>query len=230
MVREASPPTQESLLHGLFPDYVRTAEMFVRDGEPDALFGAERAQIAGAVTKRQREYAAVRQLAHQLLFVCGVQPEPLLNGLDRAPIWPQGIVGSLSHCAEHAIAMVACSRQVRAIGCDIEPAKALPISLVSRVLLPDEEVRLEAGPDWLGRLMFSAKESLYKAQYPLTRTQLDFDAVEIKPDLASKSFSVVIPQGIAPFPAGRHIQGRFVVRERHLCTAIVLDHRLQPVV
>jgi len=83
-------------------------------------------------------------------------------------------------------------RDVAAIGIDIEPAELLPPELLEMVATPQERRRLGDDP-YRGRLLFAAKEAVYKAVYPLDRVFLDYHDIEV--DLAGRK--AVVPNGRA---------------------------------
>lgn len=159
------------------------AEMF-SDAPESTMFPAEAAAVAGAVTERRREFGTVRHCAREALLKIGAPPVPVLPDADGAPRWPAGVVGSMTHCAGYRAAVVARSSELRAVGIDAEPHAALPGAALDLVLREEEWTRLEAlavaRPDlhW-DRILFCAKEAVYKAWFPLTRQWLDFPDVSI---------------------------------------------------
>ncbi|MBV9241951.1 MAG: 4'-phosphopantetheinyl transferase superfamily protein, partial [Acidobacteria bacterium] len=119
-----------------------------------------------------------RIVARQLLKGLG-QPECALpRGSGGAPIWPAGVVGSLAHDTRVAVAAVGRRDDVGAIGIDVEPAESLPPGLLELVATPQERLRINDDP-YQGRLLFVAKEAVYKAVYPLDHRFLDHHDVEI---------------------------------------------------
>jgi 4'-phosphopantetheinyl transferase EntD len=167
----------------LLPPVVRWVESYQDIPEP-ALFPAEAAQVAGAVDKRQREYATVRHCARQALAQLGFPPVPLPRGERGAPQWPAGVVGSLTHCDGYRAAVVARAEELTSLGIDAEPHAALPEGVLPLVARPEERQQLTelaaTRPDvcW-DRLLFSAKEAVYKAWYPLARRFLDFPEASV---------------------------------------------------
>ncbi|MGC4029179.1 MAG: 4'-phosphopantetheinyl transferase superfamily protein [Steroidobacteraceae bacterium] len=172
MDAEASPR-----IEALFAQPVAAAEL-MGEGDPQALFDAERSGQQRWARKRVLEFAAGRQCAHQALRRLGVLPEPLLSRPDRRPEWPRGIVGSISHCRGFSVAVVARSDALRSLGVDVEVAGAVEPALWPRILTAAEQEWLEAQPAGAQRLLasivFSAKESFYKCQYGVTERFLEF--------------------------------------------------------
>jgi 4'-phosphopantetheinyl transferase EntD len=160
-----------------------SAEMF-SDAPESTMFSAEAAAIVGAVAERRREFGTVRYCARKALRQLGVPPVPILPGANRAPRWPAGVVGSMTHCAGYRAAVVARSSKLGGVGIDAEPHAALPASTLDFVLRDEERPRLVARTDahpslhW-DRIAFCAKEAVYKAWFPLTRRWLDFPDVSV---------------------------------------------------
>jgi 4'-phosphopantetheinyl transferase EntD len=159
------------------------------DAPESTMFPTERAVVAGVVAERRREFATVRYCARQALGRIGVSAGPILPDRDRAPRWPAGVVGSMTHCAGYRAAAVAPSSRLRGLGIDAEPHAALPEEALDLVLRHEERARLRALADvdphlhW-DRVVFCAKEAVYKAWFPLTRRWLDFADVSttVRPD------------------------------------------------
>ena len=171
-----------SLISTLVPASA-SAEMF-SDAPESTMFSTEAAAVAGAVAERRREFGSVRYCARTALRQLGVPPVPILPGADRAPRWPAGVVGSMTHCAGYRAAVVARSHELGGVGIDAEPHAALPADMLDLVLRDEERARLltlagaEPGRHW-DRIVFCAKEAVYKAWFPLTGRWLDFEDVSI---------------------------------------------------
>ncbi|MGX2992805.1 4'-phosphopantetheinyl transferase family protein [Streptomyces sp. JNUCC 64] len=171
------------MLGALLPPGVVVAEAF--DDPPGVrLYPEEEAVIARAVDKRRREFTTGRHCARRALAGLGVPAEPLLPGERGAPGWPPGVAGSLTHCEGYRAAAVARARDVASLGVDAEPHGPLPEGVLDSVALPAESTAL-AGlarrrPDvhW-DRLLFSAKETVYKTWFPLTGLWLGFEEARI---------------------------------------------------
>lgn len=152
--------------------------------DPSSLFADEAVEVRRAVEKRRREFAAGREIARGLLTQLGHDRQPLVAGPDRAPRWPPGIVGSISHCDELCLVVVAPESVVRSIGVDVEPAFALPDDASAMVVSAGERRALaalrEVEPKLAERLVFSAKESVHKCLNPVLGVTWDFLEVEIE--------------------------------------------------
>jgi 4'-phosphopantetheinyl transferase EntD len=214
------------VLDEVLPAAVASAE--ARDDPADAwLFPAEEALLARAVDKRRREFTTVRHCARAALGELGLPPVPILPGERGAPRWPAGVVGSMTHCAGYRAAAVARAADLLTIGIDAEPDQPLPEGVAEAVALPDELARLRAErpvPNW-DRLLFSAKESVYKAWFPLTRRWLDFADARLDLDPAGTfTAHLLVPP---PTIAGRPLTGfagRWLARDGLLVTVIALPH------
>nr|WP_251018698.1 4'-phosphopantetheinyl transferase superfamily protein [Streptomyces sp. ISL-11] len=194
-----------------------------------ALFPEEAAVVARAVPKRQNEFTTVRLCARKALGRLGLPPTPLLPNRRGAPQWPAGVVGSMTHCDGYRAAVVARSADAVSLGIDAEPNGPLPEGVLSAVSLPGERswVRAFAArrPDvhW-DRLLFSAKESVFKAWYPLTGAELDFSEAElgVEPESGTFTARLLVP---GPVVAGRRVgefSGRWAAGRGLVVTAIVL--------
>lgn len=164
------------------------------DGDPSSLFSAERSAIQRAVGKRQREFAAGRAVARAAMVGLGWPATVIPVAADRAPIWPDGLVGSIAHSAQVCVAIIGRKAQVHALGIDIEADVALDPTLWPTICTPGELVALESLPvrdrgRWVTRL-FCAKEAFYKWQYPQTGRMLDFGDVQVAWGARTSGFSV----------------------------------------
>ncbi|MFC9398169.1 4'-phosphopantetheinyl transferase [Streptomyces sp. NPDC057027] len=216
----------------LLPDGVASAWRR-DDAEPVTLFPEEAAAVARAVVGRQREFATVRLCARLALRHLGLPETPLAPGARGEPRWPQGVAGSMTHCAGYRAAALARSADVLSIGIDAEPAAALPEGVLEGVSLPGERRHLDAltartpGVPW-DRLLFSAKESVFKTWYPLTRRELAFEeaSIDFEPDAREHSGTftagLLVPGPVTGDTRRDHFTGRWLVREGLVLTAIVL--------
>ncbi|MFD9609055.1 4'-phosphopantetheinyl transferase [Streptomyces sp. NPDC059083] len=174
---------EDVLLGSLLPDGVRWAE---GTGEPEGPcpYPEEEALMARAVPGRRREFAAARVCAHRALAALGAAPGPLLRGRRGAPAWPARTVGSITHCAGYRAAAVAPAARLLALGIDAEPHAPLPPGVRGAVAFGPEEAWLRTAaagrPDlaW-DRLLFSAKESVYKAWSGYGGAWLGFEDAEV---------------------------------------------------
>jgi 4'-phosphopantetheinyl transferase EntD len=173
--------------------------------------------VAAAVPKRRAEFAAGRWCAHEAMRVLGVAPAPLLAGPDRAPCWPAGVVGSISHTDGVACALVGAG--VVAIGIDVERTTRRVDSGVWRhVLGADERARL-AREDRDPRVVFSAKETFFKFAFARVGRIFDFAAASVTVAVERGEFALRVCEPLAAdLPVGRVFTGRFLEAEPYVLT------------
>jgi 4'-phosphopantetheinyl transferase EntD len=200
------------VLAALLPDAVSTFE--IREDPPGAeLYPEEEACVVRAVAGRRREFATGRYCARVALRGLGLAPTAIAKGRRGAPDWPQGVIGSITHCAGYRAAAVARASDLVGISIDAEPNEPLPADVLDLVGRPPERHRLAGlaaaapGVAW-DRLLFSAKESVYKAWAPLTGTFLDFDGADITFDPEMGTFRArILAGGALPEMPGRFVVG-----------------------
>ena len=146
------------------------------DDHTRELLPGERAGLARMGDVRRREYSSGRRVARQALKLLGT-PDVAVTTHGRAPVWPPGIVGSITHSRTLALAMVGRSNDVAGIGVDLELEGRVTDQLAARVLLDRERERV-AENDW-PTMLFAAKEAVYKAVSPLVGEYLEFADVEV---------------------------------------------------
>jgi 4'-phosphopantetheinyl transferase EntD len=186
--------------------------------------------IAKSVAKRRNEFITVRYCARQALGELGVPPVPILKGDKGEPSWPDGVVGSLTHCEGYRGAAVGRQDEVRSVGIDAEPHDVLPKGVLDAISLPAERTGLQALPPGLhwDRILFCAKEATYKVWYPLTRRWLGFEDAHIVFDVDDTGTSggfvsrILIDPVALSGPPLETLSGRWSVRDGLALTAIVL--------
>ncbi|WP_413715263.1 4'-phosphopantetheinyl transferase superfamily protein [Serratia ureilytica] len=216
------------------PTFIRNIEFFTPDGYPGQVARCQFAlaeyrddsfpeagftlpdHLARAVPKRRAEYLAGRVLARQLLVPLGFADFTLARGEDRAPQWPPGITGALSHNSHTALCAVHRESGLGGVGLDVETllSVARAEELWSAIVSPVERETLlgETLPfNELLTLTFSAKESLFKALYPQVRRYFDFlDARMVAVDAQRQTFELALLTTLTPHCcAGRRFAGRF---------------------
>lgn len=177
----------------------------------EAAFDEEAAVMAQAVPKRRTEFFAGRAAAHRATEKLGRNRVPIGMGQDRAPIWPEGVVGSISHCEGLCVALVGEAAIWRAVAVDVEPDADLPNDVWDEVLLPAERAELSALPAQQqgrrARQVFSAKEAVFKLQYPTCRKWLGFGDVQIEFDDGGQRFGAQIDGKIGAEFCGVPVSG-----------------------
>lgn len=210
------------LFHRLLSDDIETEEVDPRT-VTNGLLSPEVEAISSAAQTRVEQFTAGRVCSRVALGRFGVAATtPILRGEDRAPIWPKGFVGTITHTDTWCSAAVARSESFRSVGIDLEPATPLKESLWRRVCTKAEREHLRDAPDpgLRGKLMFSAKEAVYKCQYTLTTQFLGFHAVEL--ELGEGTFEAVFRQAAGEFQAGDVMVGRYLIEEGLVATACEL--------
>jgi 4'-phosphopantetheinyl transferase EntD len=213
---------RRALFKRLLGPHVETEEV-----DPHTVQGGllkpEEELVQGAARTRVEQFTAGRVCSRIALGRLGVAATtPIPRGEDRAPIWPAGFIGSISHTDSWCAAAVARSESVRSIGIDLESSAPLKQALWRRVCTPKERDWLQelSAPGLTGKIVFSAKEAVYKCQYPISSQFLGFHAVEV--ELGEDSFRAVFQQEAGEFQVGDVITGRYVVEEGLVATACEL--------
>lgn len=219
---DAASTVPADLLAGLFAPPVRFRAAPLRAGLAQ-LAPSERALVEKAVAARQCEFAQGRVLAHRLLENLGVADAPLLRDADRVPLWPAGTLGSISHTRGLCAVAVARTREVEALGLDVELATPLSAELRRRVCTGVErrwlEARGEAEAGALGKALFSVKECVYKACFPRLRERWGFQELEVEIEPGAGRFVAVPRKGAF---AGRRLAGRVASRGRWWLAGLTL--------
>jgi 4'-phosphopantetheinyl transferase EntD len=166
----------------LFPVGVTVAELRSAVGA-EVLRPEEIRDSEGFAPKRLREFAGGRACARRALAEFGHGGAALRRGPDRRPIWPAGIVGSITHSNGYCAAAAAPSHLFRAIGLDAERV-GVERALWPQICLPAEIDWLESLPEKLrttaATLIFSAKEAFYKCLCGVGSGWLEFHDVAVR--------------------------------------------------
>ena len=213
----------------LLPEGIRVA---VDPGgpTPDPLHPEEAALAAAMGPRRRAEFARGRSCARRALVALGRPAEPVLRAARRAPRWPTGIVGAITHTEGYCAAAAGPSQHWAGIGVDVEQRKPLSTRALERICSASERQALEAladcSPEAWGNVVFSAKETLYKAYFPKTEVFLGFRDAEIHLDPPEGRFEIALARADVPDLAGRRrFEGRFAIGETHVFTALAVAAR-----
>lgn len=214
-------------MRDLLPSSVAVAVATAADFAGE-LHPAEHACLpASAVESRRREFTAGRVCARRALGTLGL-PETPVTTRDRAPVWPDGTIGSITHTDGYCAAVVARRQDVRALGVDAEQHRPLGEGVARLVCLPEELDWFATAPDGVHwpAVVFSAKESVYKLWHPLAGSWLGFEEARVLPDPETGAFTAVIrPQRhdeAAAHGIPTELTGRFVVEGGLVRTALHL--------
>jgi 4'-phosphopantetheinyl transferase EntD len=186
--------------------------------------------IERSVAKRRNEFITVRYCARIALGELGFAPVPILKGEKGEPCWPDGVVGSLTHCTGYRGAVVGRDGAVRSVGVDAEPHDVLPEGVLDAISLPAERAEIAALPSvvhW-DRILFCAKEATYKAWFPLTKRWLGFEdahiifGVDDSGSAGSFESTILIDGATLSGPPLSTLSGRWSVDRDLVLTAITL--------
>jgi 4'-phosphopantetheinyl transferase EntD len=145
-----------------------------------------------------------------LLSKVGAASSGVATGPEGEPLWPEGWVGSISHRSALSIVAIARSSDALGLGVDIEPDVPCSPELVRRLCSGREVSRIAAlhqPTEAMARVVFSAKEALHKAQFPLTLAPSGLRHIEVL--LEPDAFVARFTETLAPFPKGFEVRGRW---------------------
>jgi 4'-phosphopantetheinyl transferase EntD len=193
------------------------------------LLEQEEEAVRDAVERRRQEFASGRACARSALQRLGLPRQAIPVGPGGEPRWPAGVVGSITHCAGYRACAVARERDLMALGIDAEPNEPLPVGILADVAFGDEPELVERlasdepGICW-DRVLFSAKEAIYKAWFPLVGRRLGFEDAALSIDAGAGTFVArLLVRG--PLPKGgelRVVGGRWAVDDGIVLTAVAL--------
>ncbi|GAA2794578.1 4'-phosphopantetheinyl transferase family protein [Streptomyces showdoensis] len=216
------------MIEELLPRPVATAEAFGDPAGAPVPFPGEEHLLARAVPARRREFTTARTCARRALGGLGLPPVAIPYAEpSRAPRWPDGIVGSITHCAGYRAAAVARDTDLVALGFDAEPHAALDNTGVLHLVTGAEErahlaelAALRPEIHW-DRALFSAKESVFKAWSPLTGRWLDFSeaTVVFRPDDSTFTARLLVEGPVVDGVRLTGFEGGFLVRDGLVLTA-----------
>lgn len=213
----------------LFPRGALAAELR-EPGNPCFLFPGEAQHIGKAVLKRAQEFAAGRLCARALLAEFGVHDFPVTVADDRQPVWPEKLVGSITHTAGLCAAVVAERTRLRAVGLDSEVAGSVKVELWPSICTSFEIEWLRSLPESeqaiAATLIFSAKEAFYKCQYSLLRERLGFHDASVEVvstggaggDFRIHATKSIALAGHAVLP----VQGKYLFHQQFVTAGIAL--------
>jgi 4'-phosphopantetheinyl transferase EntD len=199
-------------------------------GSPPPLHPDEAALVSRAVPARRAEFARARACAHRALRRLGLQPYAILKGPHGEPQWPPGVTGSITHCLGYCAAAATINHDVIALGIDAELHAPLPEGVLDLIATGSERARLEElGRErpfrhW-DRLLFSIKESAFKAWYPLTRTWVEAERLSVEIDPVGGVFLARAKSAASSRARSLRFEGRFLIADDLVLTATVLSRK-----
>jgi 4'-phosphopantetheinyl transferase EntD len=205
----ANEPSLEPALDAVSVPGLLIGHRVISPGDEGALRDAEASSISSSIANVRRASGAARMVARSLLAQLGYPEAQVPKGAGGAPVWPVGVVGSLAHDDEIAVAAVGLRRDFASVGIDVEWAGGLPSDMLALVATQSERRRIE--DDLVkAKLLFAVKEAVYKAVYPLDRLFLEFGDIEV--DLAA---------GTATTRSGRTLTLRSCIASHIVALALV---------
>jgi 4'-phosphopantetheinyl transferase EntD len=181
----------------------------ISDGDEFALMPEEFNAFATSVDRVKRASGAARMVARNLMLRFGQSQQAIPRAVSGTPIWPPGLVGSLAHDSEVAVAAVAKRDDFLSLGIDVEPAEPLEADLLNLIATGSELKRMTDHP-CSGRLLFAIKEAVYKSAYPLDGTFLEHHDVEVN-----------LAAGVAAIRTGRTVRFRHSLFPRIVVLAFI---------
>ena len=222
---------EPTVIEQLLPSPTAVEEAYA-DLPGEQVFAGEEELVARAVESRRREIVTARRCARAALAKLGYPATPILRGYRGAPQWPSGVVGSITHCTGFRAAAVARSTDLASLGIDAEPHGPLPPEVPKTVTTGREPRHLDElghhnpSVHW-DRVLFSAKESVYKAWFPLTNRWLGFEDAELTFDPPAGTFEAkILIDGTRNDngPPLTRLTGRFLVARGLALTAVAVTH------
>lgn len=220
--------TDKTLIDPLFP-----AEVITEEAHPmclrGTLYSEEEAYLKNALPKRRREFTAGRLCARRALMQLGIENFPLLVGNNREPIWPNGIVGSVSHTEGYCAVAVSRKCLIDTLGLDVELTWSLSRDCWRQICTRTELAWVDSLPSDRRQqnvaLLFSAKECLYKCQYPISKAWLDFHdvAITIDPDMGEFDATLRVNVG-SSFKRGTCFIGKYLFRRGYVYTGMSMPN------
>lgn len=181
----------------------------------------EEALIEGSIPKRRREFIAGRTAAKLALAAAGC-PMPSISRLsgERAPVWPEGYTGSITHSDTLCYAIAATLDQYAAVGIDVERCGRISQRMWRLIYNQQEQqwIRNAENPELLSTLIFSCKEAVYKAVHTLHGIGLPFTSIDIVPD-GNAEFSARVALAGEQTDEGL-LRGRYIEKDSHVITAV----------
>lgn len=212
------------MIEQLLPDAVVVATRTAMCGAQ--LFAEEERSVERAVSKRRQEFTTGRACARLALERLGIAPVAIASGERGEPLWPSGVVGSITHCQGYCAAAVSTPEKMISIGIDAEVHVPLPEGVLEQVAFGRERAMVaDTGAGLcLDTVLFSAKESVYKAWFPLTRRWLGFEDVDLTIDVDAGSFCarLLVPRPVVHGIQLSEFRGRWLVADGIVAAASVV--------
>ncbi|QND61557.1 4'-phosphopantetheinyl transferase family protein [Mesorhizobium huakuii] len=218
-----------------FPDAILVRGRFDHESYTDDLFNLLAlhcpASLSAAVSMRRAEFLAGRAMAYAALRALGQAAAEIPIGPGGAPLWPPSSAGSITHTRGHCACFAIAGGNWR-VGVDVEAlASGDALDAILNMTTNEDERALIArqvvlAPDWLASLVFSAKETLFKALYPVARRFFGFDCAELRTTPRNGQLRLHLTQTICPeLIEGQHYDIRFSIAAGHVLTWLAVTHQ-----
>jgi 4'-phosphopantetheinyl transferase EntD len=201
-------------------------------GVSGPLYAQELAYVASAVPRRRQEFCAGRVYARRALLQLSVPAQPIPASPSRAPQWPHGHVGSISHSGQVCAAIAGRQADYLGLGLDLEADDALDAELAALVCTPAELAWIREGGGIAGidlpKLVFVIKEAVYKLYWPLVNHFLDFGDLSVRLGAAAGTFTATLSAACPDACDSRSFDGHFTAVGRYLCAVSALPNPDRP--
>lgn len=178
--------------------------------------------------KRQADFLAGRVATALALQTLDLPAHDIRSGSNRAPVWPTGIAGAITHSHGRAASLVTHAPD-KLCGIDLEriATGTARDAIYAKCLSPGEgriaRTARDYSPDIAATLIFSAKESIFKALYPRVGRFFGFTAAELRDGLSDHSLHFQITEALHPdVPAGFSLEIAYQVRADHVMTWLAI--------
>lgn len=181
--------------------------------------------LVKACFSRKQEFQRGRVCAAEALNSLGEYNHYIVEVEDdRSPIWPRGVVGSISHCKKYSCSVAASSAELTAVGIDLESTVRVQDKL-ARMIQFDSDIQSDSrlSSTELLSLIFSAKESLYKALYPQVKCYFGFEDAALT-EVTESNFSIKLINDLScDYKKGASFKGNFLFFDEHVLTVIEIS-------
>ncbi len=214
------------VINTLIPDNI-ACEFTNENISLSEVYPAERQIIQNASKKRIQQFLAGRNCAHLAIKKLNFNnQQPILIGNNREPVWPSGLTGSITHINGYSVAVIASTKEISGIGIDIELNSKLNNNIIPNIqtnseIIRNGELSLSDRILCINKLIFSAKESVFKFIYPFVLKYIKFKDVEIILDVETKTFKIFfLNLELSSTFKNSVLIGKFEVNQKYIATAV----------
>ena len=176
-------------------------------------FAAEN-EFADTLNRRGLHFIAGRLAAHAALGAAGAPSAAILRGKNGEALWPEGVIGTISHTHGMAIAAICSSADYAGLGVDIERRdRAIETKVQRLVCHPDELTWIDSAtrfPVQNIMALISAKEVIFKAYFPVSQVRLGYQDAQLGPTAEGFEAKITYPFSDARFPTRLSIRWTLV--------------------